>query len=46
MKKIYSKPEWELTVLETEDVISTSGDGTYSYGSKDDLSGASEIWEW
>lgn len=33
MKKIYSRPEWELTILETEDVISTSnGDGTYSFG--------------
>ena len=40
MKKIYSRPEWELTILETEDVISTS-DGDYGFGS---LEGPSDKW--
>lgn len=47
MKKIYSRPEWELTVLEIEDVISTSnGDGTYTYDPNKDLEkGNSAIWD-
>ena len=44
MKKIYSRPEWELTILETEDVISTSnGESHDPHGL---LGGYAEGWEW
>ena len=46
MKKIYSRPEWELTILETEDVISTSnGDGVHSYGNVMGDRNDYEIWD-
>lgn len=45
MKKIYNQPEWKLSVVE-EDVITSSGDGDYSYGSNDMFNSEADSWEW
>ena len=41
MKKIYSQPEWKMSVVE-EDVITTSN---YQYGSDENF-GNADAWEW
>ena len=42
MKKIYSQPEWKMSVVE-EDVITASTN--YTYGSDENF-GNSDAWEW
>lgn len=42
MKKIYSQPEWKVSLMEEEDVITAS----YSYDSNDIFNSDADAWEW
>lgn len=41
MKKIYSQPEWKVSLMEEEDVITAS----YTYGDDENF-GSSDAWVW
>ena len=42
MKKIYNQPEWKVSLMEEEDVITASN---YTYGDDENF-GSSDAWEW
>jgi hypothetical protein len=44
MKKIYNQPEWKVSLMQEEDVITSSGE--IKYGSDDMFNSDAESWEW